>query len=137
MGFVADLVASHMAVCPWVSRNTVNYELSNRKRLGIYYEYPGDILATTSVADITREDFDAGIANRVKGGRSAETTDKRKKSYELASLATKNVIPEIYDRNKRKTGKKQFLRGNLTSIICGVKKRNSLPDDVLITESCI
>ena len=135
MGFVAGLVASHKDVCPWVSRNTVNYELCTWKRLGIYYEYPGAVLAITSLADIARADFDTVIANRAKWGRPAGTTDKRKKSYELSSLAAKNEITEIYDRNKRKAGKKRFPHGHLTSIILDAKKRNALLDQIVIEDS--
>jgi len=62
---------------------------------------------------------------------------KRKKSYELASLAAKNEMTEIYDKHKRKASKKRLPLRHLTSIICNVKKRNSFPDDVLITESCV
>ena len=137
MGFVAGLAASHRDVCPWVSRDTVNYELCKRKILGIYYECPDAILATTSVTDITQADFDAIIANRAKGGRHAGTTDKRNKSYELASLAAKNEITERYARNKRKAGTNRLPRGHLTRIMRNVKKRNVLPDVVLITESYI
>ena len=54
--------------------------------------------------DIAHEEFDAIIVNRANGGRPTRTTDKRKKSHELASLAAKNEIAEIYDRNKRKAG---------------------------------
>jgi len=55
----------------------------------------------------------------------------------LASLTTKNEITDIYDRNKRKAGKKKLHCGHLTIIIRNVKKRNALPDDILTTESCI
>jgi len=58
------------------------------------------------VTDITQADSNTVISNRAKGGRPSGTTDKREKSYELASLATKNEITEIYDSNKRKAGKK-------------------------------
>ena len=49
-----------------------------RKRSDIYYEYPGAILATTSVTDIARADFDVVISNRAKEDRSDGTNDKRK-----------------------------------------------------------
>ena len=89
------------------------------------------------MTDIARIDFDAVIVNRGKGCRPAGTNDKKKKIYELASLVAKNEIIEIYGRNKRNAGKKRLPRGHLISIICNVKKRNILPDDFLITESCI
>jgi len=90
MGFVTGIVASNRGIFSWVSHDTVNYDLYKQHILGIYYECSGAILVTTSVTDIVLTDFDTVIESRAKGGRPAGTTDKRKKTYELASLAAKN-----------------------------------------------
>ena len=74
---------------------------------------------------------------RLKGGRPAGTTQKKTKHLELAILAAKNEITEIFVKEKMSCGEKRLPPGKLLSIISEVKKRNCLPVDTIILESGI
>ena len=112
-GFVAGLVRSHAAVCPWLSRDALNNEMRHRGKRGsllMISAHANQI--TTSVINLA-----VAIGDRKKGGRPSGTTDERKKNDELAVIASKNEICLQYDEDKKKVGKKGFTRGHLTSLI--------------------
>ena len=135
MGYITGLVKSHTDVCPWLSRDALNNEMRRRKKSGIFLLVSPDAAShvTTSVPDI------AAVApvERKKGGRPSGTTDARKKNCEFAVTAAKNEICMLFDRDKRKAGKKRLPYGYLAGIIDRVKKCNGLGDDILISETCI
>ena len=59
------------------------------------------------------------------------------KHDELAVLAAKNEITEIFVKEMKASGKKRLPPGRLSAMISEVKKRNFLPDDSIILESGI
>ena len=84
MGSFAGLIKSHLSVCPWLTRNTLNNELRRRKRLGYHLIPSTDAsLGTTSVTDTVV------VAPHAKGGRPARTTDVEKKRNEIAIITAK------------------------------------------------
>ena len=133
-GFVAGLVRSHAAVCPWLSRDALNNEMRRRGKRGsllMISAHANQI--TTSVIDLA-----VAIGDQKKGGRPSGTTDERKKNDELAVIASKNEICLQYDEDrKKKVGKKRLPRGHLTSLISRVKRSNGLGEDVLISSACV
>ena len=132
MGFVAGLIKSHLSVCPWLTRDTLNNELRRRKRLGSHLiSSTNASLVTTSVTDIVV------AAPRTKGGRPSGTTDVKKKNSEMAIIAAKNEICLQFDKDKKRAGKKRLERGYLTKLISHVKLSNGLGEDADISKACI
>ena len=83
-GFVAGLVRSHGAVCPWLSRDALNNEMRRRKKRSRLLIRTRAIQITTSVRVLQ-----VAMADRKKGGRPLGTTDERRKNSELAVIASR------------------------------------------------
>ena len=109
MGFVANLLRYHAAICPWLSCNKFNNEMRKRNRMGNLILSASTSLVTTGVIDNEL----AAPVNREKGGRPLGITHKKKKNGELAVVATKNETSERYDVDKNKAGKNACPLGTL------------------------
>lgn len=135
-----------------MTRDHVNNTLRNRDRAkGTVVITTDAALTTTSVAETTTaiatvstpaestaiESTAQAVNTRIKGGRPAKSTDKKKKGNELALVASKNEIASIFAAEKKLSGKKRLPRGRLSCIISEVKLRNNLHEDTVIMRSCI
>ena len=139
-GLITGLVNSHKTVCPWITRDAINYELRRRKKNGIFYLLPSESPITTGVTGITPNDEDIQAQTtiqRAKGGRPDGTTDEKARHDLLAKTEAKNEITATFDNEKRMAGKKRLPCGRLLDIISDAKKRHGLPEDCVINESSI
>ena len=109
MGFVANLLRCHAAICPWHSRNKLNNEMRKRKRMGNLISSASISLVITGVTDNEL----AAPAKWEKGGRHVGATHKKKKNGELVVITAKNEISERYDADKKKVGKNYCPLGTL------------------------
>jgi len=107
-GFVAGLVRSHVAVCPWLSRDALNNEMRRRKKRSRLLVGTQANQITTSVRGLQ-----VAMADRKKGGRPFGTTDDRRKNNELAVVASKNEICLQYDDDKKKLSQNICQKGIL------------------------
>ena len=133
--FLARLVASHQAVCPWLNRNVINNEIRRRKKKGIFHILtPAVDAATSATEDASVIGEESNI--RTKGGRPVGSTANKRKHDEYALLASKNEIINTYQTKKKAAGKKRLPVDALDNLIRDVTKRNALPEDS-ISKSCI
>ena len=133
-GFVAGLVKSHLSVCPWLTRDSINNEMKRRKKVG------KSLLNSTAANQITTSVTDLAVIasdDRKRGGRPDGATYKMKQMCELATIAAKYEILMTYNEDKKNAGKKRLPTGHLTKIIARIKRTHSLGADVNISEACI
>ena len=131
MGFIAGLVRSHVAVCPWLSRDSLNNEMRRRASSGnALIDSVRANQITTSVTDL--------VVARNTGGRPGGSSDAKKRNVEKVVIAAKNEICEQYNKDKSNVDvNKKLPRGHLTNIISRVKRKYELGHDINITVACI
>ena len=105
--FLARLVASHEAVCPWLNRNVINNEIRRRKKKGIFYILTPAVDAATSATDDASAIGDKSNI-RTKGGRPVGNIDNKRKHDEYTALACKNEIIHTYQIKKEGSRKEKI-----------------------------
>ena len=96
-GYVASLVKGHAAVCPWLTRDSINNEMKRRKQKG------KSLVISTTANQITTSVTDLAVIapERKKGGQPDGTTNLKKKRCEVATSLAKNEICNIFIEDKK------------------------------------
>ena len=132
-GYVARQISGVNRVCPDITRNDVYNELRRQDKNANQSEH---VEIPTPTDNMEAEDTD-GVAARKKGGRPVGSTDVNKKVCVLSVIAAKNEIAITLDCEKKALGKKRLRVGRLDEIIRDVKRRNGLPEDLVISKASI
>ena len=132
-GYVASLVKGHAAVCPWLTRDSINNEMKRRKQKSKLLVLTTTNLMTTSVTDLAA----VTPGDRKRGGRPDGATNLKKRMCEVATSSAKNEICVTFLNDKKKAGKKRLPHGHLIKLISRVKRKHNLDEDAVISTHCI
>ena len=114
-GYVAGLVKGHAAVCPWLTRDSINNEMKCRKQKSKLLVLTTTNLMTTSVTDLAA----VTPGDRKRGGRPDGATNLKKRMCEVATSSAKNEICVTFLNDKKKAGKEDCHMGTLSNSFLG------------------
>ena len=121
-GLAKKLVKQNQDVAPWLTRDVLNHHLKNQLSL---QPSPSVLFVSPSKKDSTPESKSSG---RPKG-----TTIKKRKVLDVALLAAKNQVADLYYEVKQKARrqKKRVKKGSMKEIIEKVMKENNIEGETI------
>ena len=138
-GFVATLVKDVKTVCPWITRDHIMYHMRSRAKKAKSMS-TAIVLHTVDIAPAAET---VAIVSPVTspetslivykppslGGRPVGSTNKKRKTNEMAAIATINEITLEYEKEKKKArgNNTRVVRGMLDDIIMKIKTKNKIP----------
>ena len=116
-GLAKKLVKENQDVAPWLTRDVLNHHLKNHLSLQ----------PSTSVVSVSPSKKESTTESKASG-RPKGTTIKKRKVLDVALLAAKNQVADLYYELKQKARRKnkRVKKGSMKEIIEKVMKENNI-----------